>query len=176
MKKSLQILIGSMIIAFVFNACGGGQTSQVKTESKEQDTAVKVQSTGGGADDMAIVAINKQAKGFYVDGFAGGTSTISKNRNLENMKKIVKLVKPLIDKLPDGYVMEITGHCAAYESEAERQRVSENRAKMVYEELKKAGAAADKMTYRGAGSDEPLSGVDPKSTKQRRVSFLAVKK
>ena len=38
------------------------------------------------------------------------------------------------------------------------------------------GAAESKMTYRGAGIDEPIPGLDPKDFKQRRVSFKAVKK
>jgi len=176
MKKSLHILIGAVILAFTFNACGGaGQ--QVKTETaketKTEEKQVQVKADAGG--DIAVNAINDQVGGFYITGFRGGSSKIDRNKDLEYMKKIVKLVKPIIDKVPDGYVMEITGHCADYESAAEQKRVSEERAKTIYNELKKAGASAKKMTYRGAGTDEPLKGVDGKDPRQRRVSFKAIK-
>ena len=172
MKKSLHILIGSIILAFVFNACGGsGQ--QLKTGTKPDDKQVQVKADSGG--DVAVQAINEQVGGFYITGFRSGSSKIDRNKDLEYMKKIVKLVKPIIDKVPDGYVMEITGHCADYESASEQKKVSEARAKAIYDELKKAGASAKKMTYRGVGTDEPLKGVDGKDPKQRRVSFRAVK-
>lgn len=174
MKKSLQILIGSIILAFVFNACGGGG-EQVKTETKTDDTQIKVQS-GGGADDMVIKAINDEISEFFIDGFSGDSSKIRDEEDMAKMKKIVKLVKPIVNKVPDGYVMQITGHTADYESAGRQKTVSTARAKSVYDALIKEGVSAKKLTYRGAGSDEPRPGYAAKDFAQRCVSFKAVKK
>jgi outer membrane protein OmpA-like peptidoglycan-associated protein len=72
--------------------------------------------------------------------------------------------------------MQITGHAADYPTKATQASVSKGRAAKIYNELKKAGVPAAKMTYKGVGIDEPLSGYDGKDAKQRRVSFKAVKK
>jgi outer membrane protein OmpA-like peptidoglycan-associated protein len=157
MKKTLVFCISSLLMITFLSSCGDKQ----------------VKSSGG---NMVVDGINSQVKGFSIDGFNGGGATMKQNDDFENMKNIVSLVKPLIEKIPDGYVMEITGHCAAYDSPAKQQSVSKARAKKVYDELKNAGAAEAKMTYRGAGIDEPIPSLDPKDFKQRRVSFKAVKK
>lgn len=171
MKKSLQILIGSVILAFFVSACGGGE--QVKTEQKTDDT-VKVQS--GGADDMVINAINNEIKEFFIDGFSGDSAKIRDKEDMEKMQKIVRLVKPIVNRVPDGYVMQITGHTADYESTARQKKVSEARAKSVYDALVKEGVSAKKLSYRGVGSDEPRDGYSKKDFAQRCVSFKAVKK
>ena len=160
MKKALIFGISSLMMIFLFTSC---ETTQ---------TTPNVASTG----DIAVDAINKKVAGFSIDGFHGGSSNMNQNENLENMKNIVSIVKPLIAQIPDGYVMQITGHCADYDSAAMKKSVSTARAKKVYDELKGAGAAESKMTYKGVGIDEPLAGYDGKDPKQRRVSFKAVKK
>ena len=174
MKKSLQILIGSIIFAFVVSACGGG-AQQVKTDQKTDDTQVKVQS-GGGADDMVIKAINDEIKEFFIDGFSGDSAKIRDQEDMEKMKKIVKLVKPIVNRVPDGYVMQITGHTADYETASRQKTVSTSRAKSVYDALVKEGVSAKKLVYRGVGSDEPREGYAKKDFAQRCVSFKAVKK
>ena len=174
MKRSLQILMGSIILAFIVSACGGGG-EQVKTDQKTDDSQVKVQS-GGGADDMAIKVINDEISEFFIDGFSGDSSKIRDEEDMAKMKKIVKLVKPIVNKVPDGYVMQITGHTADYESAARQKKVSEARAKSVYDALIKEGVSAKKLTYRGVGSNEPRPGYSGKDFAQRCVSFKAVKK
>ena len=159
MKKALILGVSSLMMMFLLSSCETTQTPNV--------------SSGG---DLAVSGINSQVKGFSIDGFPGGSSKLSKNEDLENMKNIVSVVKPIIEKVPDGYAMQITGHCADYDSAAMKKSVSTARAKKVYDELKNAGVSESKMTYKGVSFDEPLSGVDGKDPKQRRVSFKAVKK
>lgn len=168
MKKVLFLVFSVSLAAFLLSSCA--DTTQV------QDTQTPTVKTDAGADDMAVRAINNQVKGFAIDGFAGGKATINKNEDLENMKRIVGLVKPIIDKIPDGYVMQITGHAADYPTPALQRSVSVARAKKVYDELRKAGVPASKMTYKGVGISEPREGYSPKDFAQRRVSFKAVKK
>lgn len=172
MKKEISLIISSLMIAVFVSACSGA--GQVKTGAPgDQQMNVK---TDSGGSDFAVDAINNQIKDFSIDGFHGGSSKINKNEDLENLKKIVGLVKPIIDKVPDGYVMQITGHCADYDSKAKQNSVSTARAKKIYDELKKAGANEKKMTYKGAGISKPLEGLSGKDFKQRRVSFKAIKK
>lgn len=183
MKKLLSLIISLFMITAFFSSCSDSKqtkTDTVKTEAAKTDTAksgdMQVKSGASGADSLAINAINSQVKGFAIDGFPGGSSKLSKNEDLEKMKRIVGIVKPIIDQIPAGYIMQITGHAANYESKAKQKRVSTERAAKVYNELKKAGVAAAKMSYKGVGVDEPLEGIDGKDAKQRSVSFKAVKK
>ena len=172
MKKVLALIVSSVMIAAFLSSCAGTP----KTSTDTAKTEVKDPQVKSGGDNFAIDAINRQVKGFSIDGFPGGSSKLSKNDDLENMKKIVALVKPIIDQIPAGYVMQITGHASDYNSKAMQMSVSKGRAAKVYDELKKAGVAASKMTYKGVGVTEPLDGYDAKDPKQRSVSFKAVKK
>ncbi|HOQ12873.1 MAG TPA: OmpA family protein [Spirochaetota bacterium] len=173
MKKYISLLLAVVVSAAFALSCAQ-TTQQAKTEVK-QETTPKVKSDAGDSD-MAVSMINRQVKDFSIDGFRGGSAKLSKNEDLENMKKIVALVKPIIEKVPDGYVMQITGHAANYNSTAMQMSVSKARAAKIYDELKKAGVPASKMTYKGVGINEPLEGYSDKDPKQRRVSFKAVKK
>jgi len=169
MKKVLFLVLSVSLAAFLLSSCS--DTAQVQ---ETPDTTPTVKADGG--DDMAVRAINNQVKGFSIDGFPGAKATLNKSEDLENMKRIVGLVKPIIEKIPDGYVMQITGHAADYPTPALQRSVSVARAKKIYDELKKAGVPADKMTYKGVGISEPREGYDNKDFAQRRVSFKAVKK
>jgi flagellar motor protein MotB len=159
MKKALIFGISSLMMIFLLSSCETTQTPNV--------------SSGG---DLAVSGINSQVKGFSIDGFQGGGAKMDDNENLENMKNIVSIVKPIIAKVPDGYAMQIKGHCADYDSAEKKKSVSTARAKKVYDELKNAGADESKMDYKGVSFDEPLEGVDGKDPRQRRVSFEAIKK
>ncbi|MCL2154706.1 MAG: OmpA family protein [Leptospirales bacterium] len=162
MKKALILSISSLMVIAFLSSCGDGQ--------------VKDDPAAGAGGDYVIDSINKQVKDFSIDGFAGGSAQLKENEDLENMKKIVSIVHPMIEKIPDGYEMQITGHCADFDSAAMKKSVSTARAKKVYDELKNAGASESKMAYKGVGIDEPIPGLDGKDARQRRVSFQAVKK
>lgn len=168
MKKVLFLVLSVSLAAFLLSSCG--DTTQV------QETPTPTVKADTGGDDMAVRAINNQVRGFAIDGFPGAKSTLKKSEDLDNMKRIVGLVKPIVEKVPDGYVMQITGHAADYPTPAIQRSVSNARAKMVYDELRKAGVPASKMTYKGVGISESREGYDNKDFAQRRVSFKAVKK
>lgn len=168
MKKSLILTISSLMIIAFLSSCSDTKLTKTGT--------IDPQVKSGSGDSFAIDEINRQVKGFSIDGFPGGSSKLAKTKDLKNMEKIVGLAKPIIAQIPDGYVMQITGHCADYESVAEQKRVSTDRAGKVYSELKKAGVAAKKMSYKGVGVDEPLESYSGKDAKQRCVTFRALKK
>lgn len=161
----------SAVITFVFLLSCAQTVVQTKTDTVQ---APKVKADAG--DDMAVKMINEEIKGFSIDGFPGGSSKLRKNADMKNMKRIISLIKPFIDKVPDGYVMQVTGHSADFPTVKLQKSVSTQRAKAVYMELIKSGVPEKKLSYRGADISEPLEGYPGKSTKQRRVSFKAVKK
>lgn len=168
-KKSITGLL--TVISFIFSLSCAQTAVQTKSDMVQ---APKVKAEAG--DDTAVRMINEQVKGFSIDGFPGGSSKLRKNADLKNMKRIVTLIKPIIDSIPDGYIMQITGHAADYPTAKLQKSVSTQRAKAVYRELVKSGVPAAKLSYRGAAISEPLEGYPGKSPKQRRVSFKAVKK
>jgi len=174
MKKLFYLISASLLASLLIVSCA--QTTQQTKADVKQDTTTKVKSDAGNGGDMAVSAINRQVKDFAIDGFPGGSAKLSKNEDLENMKKIVSLVKPIIESVPAGYTMQITGHAAKYESAARQKSVSTARAAKIYNELKKAGVPAAKMSYKGVGVAEPIEGYSEKDAKQRCVSFKAVKK
>ncbi len=164
MKKVISIFSVVIISAFLISC---GETTQEKTDSPS------VQAPSG---DMVISSINEQVKDFSIDGFPGGSAKLKNNEDLENMERIIGLVKPIIEKLPDGYVMVIRGHAAAYPTKALQRSVSKKRAYKVYSALRKAGVPKSKIAHRGLAISEPLADYDVKDAKQRRVSFRAEKK
>lgn len=174
MKKTLSLTIASLMMIVFFSSCS--DTKQVKTETVKTAVTDPMVKSGTGGDSMLIDEINRQVRGFSIDGFPGGSAKLSGSKDLDNMKNIVGLLVPIIDRVPDGYVMRITGHCADYESVLEQKRVSTARALKVYNELKKAGVSSSKISYKGAGVDEPLEDYPAKSKEQRSVTFKAVKR
>lgn len=174
MKKTLSLIIASLMMIVFFNSCS--DSKQAKTDTvKTAATDPKVKS-GTSGDSLLIDEINRQVRGFSIDGFPGGSAKLSGNKDLDNMKNIVGLLVPIIDRIPDGYVMQITGHCADYESVLEQKRVSTARAAKVYNELKQAGVSSKKISYKGVGINEPVEGYPDKGREQRSVSFKALKK
>lgn len=178
MKKVPGLILTSLMVIALLVSCGETAKQQTKTDTAVADSTkdIKVKSGSDDGDNLAINAINRQVKDFAIDGFPGDSAKLSKSEDLENMKKIVKLVKPIIESVPDGYVMQITGHAANQNTKARQKSVSVSRASKIYEELKKSGVPAKKMSYKGVGAEDPDSRYSDKDAKQRRVSFKAVKK
>lgn len=96
-------------------------------------------------------------------------------------KKNVDVIKTALEKLPD-YVLQITGHTDAVgpeQPEGDKKGnmyYSEQRANAVKQALVKQGIAADKIVTKGMGSSSPISGIDSKDAKNRRVTFSYIKK
>ncbi len=170
MKKT-HIVTGMMISAIVLLAACGG--TQKKTDQKKVDTEPMVQSN---STPIVVTTVNNQLDTVSIDGFNGNSSKLKNRTSVSNMVKIVKMVKPLIDKLPDGYVMVIRGHCANFLPQSRISSVSKMRARTIYNQLRKAGVPASKIKWRGLGVEQLLSDYDGKDAKQRRVSFKAEKK
>jgi outer membrane protein OmpA-like peptidoglycan-associated protein len=166
MKKIFSLFI--VIMAFIFlSSCA---QEQVKKPDKV------------GADTTVIGASNDQLSKYPVAGFAYKSSKVPAQEWDKWAKVAAPVIKGIVDKIPDGYVMEVRGHTDARgPAEAEgnkpgNSKISTDRAKAVYNSLAKAGIKSDKITYRGVGSTEPKPGVDANSAEQRRVTFVIVPK
>lgn len=166
MKHSIAI-ITIVIVAFAFVAC-------TKEQVKEQP---KVDTTG-----PLVSASNDQLTKYPVAGFAYKSAKVSAQQWDKWAKIAAPIVKDVVDKLPEGYVLEIRGHTdgrGPEDPEGNKPgnlKISTDRAKTVMESLSKAGITSSKITVKGVGSSEPLAGTDPKAQEQRRVTFHVVPK
>jgi peptidoglycan-associated lipoprotein len=89
--------------------------------------------------------------------------------------KALETAKSIEGDIPDGYVLQITGHGNKHPDESKRTGVqlSVQRAKLVYDYFLKNGFPKEKLAYRGVGSaqnDEKLT-----HAQNRRVTFRIVK-
>ncbi len=166
MKKIITV-ITIILASFLITSCA-------KEQVKEP---VKV-----GADDTFIPASNTQLSKYPVAGFAYKSSKVPPQEWDRWAKVAAPVVKEIINKIPDGYVLEVRGHADARGPElAENNKpgnikISTDRAKAVYNARGKTGISSPKITNKGVGSSEPLDGADLKGGEQRRVTFSIVPK
>ena len=118
--------------------------------------------------------MNEQAGKISVAGFPLGSSVIPKDGNLSYAKKIAPSIKPIVEKVPAGYAMQIKGHACSVGTDSANINVSRLRAKAVYLELVRSGVPAKKMKWTGVGVNEMVSGISEDDAKQRRVTFQVV--
>jgi outer membrane protein OmpA-like peptidoglycan-associated protein len=129
-----------------------------------------------------ISSLNQQLTNNSIGGFAYKSSKLDSAKWDVWAKKASPIVKEIISKLPDGYVLQITGHADASGPEDPtgykpgNLKISTDRAKTIYDALKKADINSPKIIYKGIGSEELLNGYDPKAPEQRRVTFKIVSK
>jgi len=154
-------------VFLAFTACGGKQA---------KDTP-NVGSMDWGA---WVKASNKQLEKVPVKGFAYKSSSVPAQKWDKWARTAAPVVKGIIDKLPKGYVFQVTGHTDARgpeEPEGNKPgniKISQDRANSVRAALKRQGINSPKLTAKGVGSAQPLEGVSTRSATQRRVSFVVV--
>lgn len=135
-----------------------------------------------GGENPFVSASNTQLSKYPVAGFAYKSSKVPPQEWDRWAKVAAPAVKEIVEKLPDGYMLELRGHTDARGPEQAENtkpgnsKISADRAKAVYDSLGKAGIKSDKITYRGVGSAEPLKDIDAQDARQRRVTFLIVPK
>lgn len=90
-------------------------------------------------------------------------------------------IEQALSQVGSGYVIQVTGHtCTIGPRNATGGKkgntwYSEQRAKAVYDGLRRAGIPANQMVFKGVADTQLLPGTDPKDQKQRRVTFQVVK-
>jgi outer membrane protein OmpA-like peptidoglycan-associated protein len=127
-----------------------------------------------------ISSLNQQLTNNSIGGFAYKSSRLDSAKWDIWATKASPVVKEIISKLPDGYVLQVTGHTDASGPEEPEgvkpgnMKISTDRAKTVYDALKRANINSPKITYKGVGSSELLNNYDSKAAEQRRVTFKIV--
>ncbi|MCU0821771.1 MAG: OmpA family protein, partial [Spirochaetes bacterium] len=97
-------------------------------------------------------------------------------------KTTAPVIKDILNKIPDGYVLQVTGHTDGVGPEQPEGnkpgnlKISTDRAYTVYSALKKAGIDSPKLTYKGIGSSELVEGVNERAAEHRRVTFKVLPK
>ena len=83
--------------------------------------------------------------------------------------------KSVVADMPEGYVLQITGHHNQHPDKSKRtgKGLSIQRAKYVYTFFVKNGVPKEKLAYRGAGSEENDKSLS--RDENRRVTFKVVK-
>lgn len=166
MKKIVAVI--TIIIASFFI------TSCAKDQVKQPDTV--------GAASAFVSASNDQLAKFPVSGFGYKSSTVPAQSWDKWAKVAAPVIKGIVDKLPDGYVLEVRGHTdgrGPEDPEGDKPgnlKISKDRANAVVNSLAKQGISSTKITARGVGSSETLAGTDANNAGQRRVTFVVVPK
>jgi hypothetical protein len=90
-------------------------------------------------------------------------------------QKSLEESKSVIADMPEGYVLQITGHHNQHPDKSKRtgNGLSVQRAKYVHDYFVKNGVAKEKLAYRGAGSSENDKNLS--RDENRRVTFKVVK-
>lgn len=161
MKRKLTYL--PIIIVIIFSiSCRSGQT---RTERPT---------------NPLVIEYNSKLEKYPVMGFKYKGSRLPRKQWNRWIRQTAKTIKAMLRDLPPGYVLQITGHSDSSGPEEPvgnkpgNIQISTNRAKSVYNSLKRIGISMKRITYKGMGSSMLLSEEDPRSPKQRRVTFEIV--
>ncbi|MBE7410481.1 MAG: OmpA family protein [Leptospiraceae bacterium] len=189
----------SLILAFLFALSLSFCSSADKKEEPTTPSQPPQQSTDAGDKDSKAKAntrsmdldpseeFNEKLKDFrYPDGvknpgFGYKQANIGKSDFSQWAKSNAGVIKEALSKLPPEYALEITGHSDSVGPENPEGKkkgnifYSEERAIAVKNALVKEGVPAKKIRTKGAGSSNPVPGIDGADPKNRRVTFQIVK-
>ncbi|MBN8220916.1 MAG: OmpA family protein [Spirochaetes bacterium] len=90
-------------------------------------------------------------------------------------KASLDAAKAAVADMPEGYVLQITGHHNQHPDKSKRKGygLSQQRAKQIYDYFVKNGIPKEKLSYRGVGSSENDKSLT--RAQNRRVTFRIVK-
>jgi outer membrane protein OmpA-like peptidoglycan-associated protein len=161
--KKIVMAVFLLVFASALISCGG---KQVKT----------------GSTDGLVGPLNKQLQRATFSGFGYKSTKPPAQKWDKWAASAAPLVRKVLKKVPEGYVLQVTGHTDASgpeEPEGNKPgniKISDGRAKAVYNSLRRQGLKSSKLTYKGVGSSEVDSNYDDRSSRQRRVTFIVIEK
>jgi hypothetical protein len=160
-KKIVVMLVAA--VAALTVACGSAQV----------DPNAASRSLGG---NMVVDAANGQLAKVPVVGFPPFGTTMSTAQFDKYGSEAATAAKAVIGTLPEGYVLQITGHANAHKSlsTAGVTKLSQGRANYVYNYFVKKGIDKTKLTAVGVGASEPDASLS--HDQLRRVTFKVVEK
>jgi flagellar motor protein MotB len=142
--------------------------------SKDVDVSADV------TNNVIVSNSNKILSRFPVKNFEYKSSIIPAQEWEKWTESAAPIVEDIIGKLPDGYVLQITGHADTSGPEEPvgdkpgNIKISSDRAKAVWTALFRRGIDATDITYRGVGSSKLTYKCNPRDACQRRVTFMVI--
>lgn len=157
MKKNVVLLVVLAALSVLFLACAGEP----------------VKKTGNAVVD----GLNERLAMVPIEGFPSGKEA-SKDQWNNMIILAVPVVKEVMPKVPAGYNLQVTGHTDGEGGikSANNYKLSEERAKTVWTELRKKGIKDAKLTYKGVAGTVKTGKCGINSSCQRRVTFMVVPK
>jgi hypothetical protein len=142
MKKATVLTTFILLASFMVFSCA---TEPEKAPPPEKGT-------------FSLSASNAQLAYYPVTGFAYKSTVIPSDSWTHWAKNAEPIVKGIINKMPEGYVLQVTGHAdSSGPEEPEGNKpgniaISKGRAEAVYEALGQVGVKSNKMIIKGVGS------------------------
>jgi outer membrane protein OmpA-like peptidoglycan-associated protein len=157
MKKNFVLLAALAALTALFLSCAG---EPVKT-------------TGNAVVDGLNVSLAKVP----IEGFPSGKPASKEEWN-KMINIAVPVVREVMPKIPAGYNLQVTGHTDGEGGvkSADNFKLSAERAKSVWDELRKRGIKDGKLTYKGVAGTIKTGKCGLNSACQRRVTFMVVPK
>lgn len=100
--------------------------------------------------------------------FATNQAVIS---DLEQLARLRLFLKGYLETLDSKSKIYVVGHTDSSGSALHNQKLSEQRARFVVEELKKLGANPDSLFYEGVGENQPIASNDSEAGRSRNRRF-----
>ncbi|EQA35661.1 OmpA family protein [Leptospira inadai serovar Lyme str. 10] len=187
-KKILNLLLVGAT-AFSISFCASSETKEQpapEPQAAQGQTAAASRSVDLDSPVGIANTFNEKLKDFrYPDGitrpgFSYKKADVSAGDFSEWAKVNIAVLKDAISKLPDSWALEITGHTdqvGPEEAEGDKKGnvyYGDIRAKAVKQALVKQGLPANRIVTKSVGSSSPVSGLDAKDPKNRRVTFSFV--
>ena len=164
-------------------ACGSQQVKETPEEKvtaqapaeAEQPVKEPVMEAKPTDFQAEVATMNQQLNDALIDEFVRGRADIPEVQWKEFAKMAAPVIKMFVDRVPEGYVIQVTGHTDSTGNNTINAKLSRQRAQAVYDQLLKEGLRTKKLVVKGVGTSMLIQGVDSTDGKQRRVSFEIVK-
>jgi outer membrane protein OmpA-like peptidoglycan-associated protein len=186
--KNIFKLLGISIIALNLAFCSSAdKKAPVEEETEEVATEEEGNTLSRSLDLNILEEINITLKEYrYPDGvrrrgFSYKKADVTKEDFNLWAGENINFIKEALEKLPEGYSLQIKGHADSTGPEdAEGSKkgnihYSKERANAVKAALVKQGLSAGRISTIAVGSGEPVSGYDEDDEINRRVTFQIVK-
>jgi len=153
-----------------------GSTNTTATATSDNGTA----KGRNFAMDQANQALGDITYSPYGKGWAYKTTGVPAGDFKTWAGKFKPQIEKAIEAVGEGFALQVTGHtCSIGPREATDGKkgniyYSTERAKAVFDSLSKVGIPTSRMTFVGVADDEPLSGLDTRDQRNRRVTFKIV--
>jgi len=184
MKKTLRIslLITALGAVILLAACSSTE-KKVETpapaptpvvEAKPEPSPAVLGSRAVDPSDI-LDQLNEKLSKVAIKGIPPYAASLSGAEMTDYAEKAVSASKAALEAIPEGYVLQISGHSNPHPNKAYRKgnSLSVKRAKFVYDYFVEKGVPKEKLTFRGVESaeyDKSLSHDD-----NRCVTFKIVK-